>query len=114
MAHIESILISIAFFATTFMLVVAIFNFILKNKLIKTGQTDPEVLKMLSISFDQKTAVLKWGTILLLGGIGLVTIHYLPEARDLESPLPYGIEMIFLAVGFLLYYLIIKKDITKS
>ncbi|MGH2624017.1 MAG: hypothetical protein ACRDE7_10145 [Sphingobacterium sp.] len=114
MAHIESILISIAFFVTTLMLVVAILNFILKNRLIQTGQTDPEVLKMLSITFDQKTATLKWGTILLLGGIGLVTIHYLPDARDLESPLPYGIETIFLAVGFLLYYLMVKKSSTKG
>jgi len=113
MAHIESILISIAFFATTLMLVVAILNFILKNKLIQTGQTDPEVLKMLSISFDQKTATFKWGIILLFGGMGLVTIHYLPEARDLESPLPYGIETIFLAAGFLLYYLMVKKSGTE-
>ncbi len=104
--HLESILVSIAFFAVTAILLIAILNFILKMRLINSGQTDPEVLKVLSNSFNQKIAPLKWGIILLSSGIGLILIYFIPSANQYESPLPYGIEMIFIAIGFLAYYFI--------
>jgi uncharacterized membrane protein YwaF len=110
MVQLEGILISIALFISITITVIAILNFILKNRLIGSGQTDPELLKLLSQSFNHNVAVLKWGFILLFGGIGLVVINFIPDARTLESPLPYGIEMIFLATGFLCYYLIVKDS----
>ncbi|TDQ09253.1 hypothetical protein ATK78_1407 [Pedobacter metabolipauper] len=78
-------------------------------RLINSGQSDPELLKLLGSSFDHKVAALKWGVILLFGGIGLVVIYCVPDAQILESPLPYGIEMIFVAMGFLAYYLLVRK-----
>ncbi len=114
MAQLESILISIAFFASTLLLVITILNFILRNRLINSGQNDPEVLKMLSNSFETKSATLKWGIILLFGGIGLVVIYYIPDANQLESPLPYGIEMIFIALGAICYYFAVQQNKEKA
>lgn len=114
MEQLESILISTALFLSIVIVIIAILNFILKNRLIGSGQTDPAVLKSLSQSFDHKVAVLKWGFILLFGGIGLVVINFIPDAKTLESPLPYGIEMIFLAAGFLCYYITAKKSKHKN
>lgn len=105
MAHLESIIISVAFFAMSLFLVIAILNYLLKSKLIKSGALDPETVKLLGNTMDQQITSLKWGLILLFAGIGLVAIHYIPEARNLESPLPYGIELIFIAIGFIVYYL---------
>ena len=109
MAQVESILISITLFITTAIVVIAILNFILKNRLIGSRQTNPELIRLLSQSFDSKIAVLKWGLILLFVGIGLVVINYIPQARAIESPLPYGLELIFIAGGFLSYYLLIRN-----
>jgi uncharacterized membrane protein YwaF len=110
MEQLESISISLSLFLSITIVIIAILNFILKNRLISSGQTDPEILKSLSQSFNHKIAVLKWGFILLFGGIGLVVINFIPDARTVESPLPYGIEMIFLAAGFLCYYLTVKQN----
>ncbi|WP_276090335.1 hypothetical protein [Pedobacter sp. JY14-1] len=110
MQYMESITISIAFFVTVAVVVIAVLNFILKNRLISSGQTDPELLKMLSNSFDHQLASLKWGVVLAFAGLGLVVINYIPDARTLESPLPYGIELLFLAIGFQVYYLLAMKS----
>nr|WP_294794242.1 hypothetical protein [uncultured Mucilaginibacter sp.] len=106
MQNLENILVSITLFGGTGVVLIAILNFILKMRLINSGQTNPDVLKILSNSFNQKIASLKWGIILLSGGIGLVLIYFIPSANQYESPLPYGIEMIFIAIGFLAYYFI--------
>jgi len=113
MQYLESISISLGLFAATVILVVVILNFILKMRLINSGQNNPESLKILSSTFNYKESALKWGIILLFGGIGLVVIYFIPEAALLESPLPYGIEMIFLAIGFLVYYLLVRNEREK-
>lgn len=55
---------------------------------------------------------LKWGIIIFLGGIGLVLIHFLN--LDSDNPLPYGIESLFIAFGFIAYFLIEKYSNTNS
>ena len=108
--HMENILVSLAFFGGAVLIIIIILNFILKMRLINSGYTDPDVLKILSNAFDQKIAVLKWGIILLFGGVGLVLINFIPADRIYESPLAYGIEMIFVAAGFLSYYFIARRE----
>lgn len=55
---------------------------------------------------------LKWGIIILSGGIGLILIHFLNLSS--ESPLPYGIESIFIALGFIILFIIEKFSNAKS
>ncbi len=53
-------------------------------------------------------SALKWGLILLCGGIALILLEYLPYERD--SPLPFGVFIVFVAAGFLIYFKMMKKE----
>jgi len=90
----------------------SIFEYRLINKLIEKSKTDIELDKFDLPNKISKVSNLKWGTIILLGGIGLILIHYLKLSS--ESPLPYGIESIFIAIGFILFFIIEKYSITNS
>ncbi len=84
-------------------IVVAILNYSLKIKIIKSGRVDDNTIKLLTAqNSDSHLTILKWGLILLMGGIGLIVLEFLPYSAN--SPLPYGIEGVFLAIGLLLYY----------
>ncbi|MEX8545970.1 MAG: hypothetical protein V5804_00085 [Mucilaginibacter sp.] len=88
--------------------VIAILTYRLKVKIIKSGKIDENSIKLLSInSTDKQLFFLKWGLILLMCGIGLMILQYLPYPSN--SPFPYGFEAAFLALGFLLYFIITKK-----
>jgi len=110
MFDLAGILVPLAFFATVFLLVRIIFDFILKNKLINSGQTDAESLKLLNNASDSQLAPLKWGLLLFFGGGGLVVLHFIPDPVLRNSPLPFGVELIFIALGFLLYYFIVRNQ----
>ena len=54
---------------------------------------------------------LKWGLIILFGGLGLIII----SAMDLDGDdaMSWGIEGVCIAVGFLLYYFAAKKELDQ-
>ncbi len=104
-------LVPIALFGATVIIVIAILNFILKMRLISSGNKDEYYIKLLTGSFEYKSSALKWGLILLFGGIGLVVIEFIPGGKVYGSPLPFGIEAIFLSIGLLVYYLIVRKEL---
>ncbi|GAA4800899.1 hypothetical protein GCM10023231_32100 [Olivibacter ginsenosidimutans] len=110
MFDLAGILVPIGFFATVFLLVRIIFDFILKNRLINSGQIGAESLKLLNHVSDSKLASLKWGLLLFFSGAGLIVLDFIPEATLRNSPLPFGVELVFIAVGFLLYYVIIRNQ----
>ena len=84
----------------------------LLNKLIEKSQTEIEPGDFNLPKYLSRASNLKWGIIIFLSGIGLVLIHHLDI--DSDSPLPYGIESIFIAIGFILYFLIEKYSDTNS
>lgn len=87
---------------------IAILNFRIKRRAIKSGLTDDDALKALSrIHYNFQADPLKWGLLLLSGGAGLVTLNFIHYKTD--STLPYGIELICLSAGFLAYYFISAK-----
>jgi hypothetical protein len=96
-------------FGTTLLVIITLTNYFLKRRLIQSGNLDAESQKLLSKSFiNMKFDDLKWGLVILFGGIGLVVIEFLPE-RDFEnSSLAIGIELIFIAIGFLTYFFYMK------
>jgi len=57
---------------------------------------------------DNRYSTLKWGLILLFAGIGLILLEYIPY--EYNSPLPYGIEGTFIALGFLVYYFVVNGN----
>jgi hypothetical protein len=84
----------------------------LTNKLIERSKTEIEPADFNLPNNLNKGSNLKWGIIIFLGGIGLVLIHYLRLSSD--SPLPYGIESISIALGFILYFLVERHSNTNS
>ena len=84
-----------------------LFNFHLKKRIIQSGPIDENAVKFLYTSAGPAHENLKWGLLFLMGGLGLVVIQFTPFTID--APITYGIESIFLAAGFFLYYLIVRK-----
>lgn len=104
------LLFSIAIVAITIS-IIALLNHRIKLRMIRAGFVDEAAIKALNkLNYDLKIDTLKWGLILLAGGIGLIVLNYIHLQPD--STLPYGIEAIFIATGFLAYYLISKKNNT--
>lgn len=55
-----------------------------------------------------RQSALKWGMVVLFGGLGLILLSFVPY--DYNSPLPFGIEAVMISSGFLVYYFIEKKQ----
>ncbi|TSD66804.1 hypothetical protein FFF34_005215 [Inquilinus sp. KBS0705] len=108
MKHIIPFIVMIVFVIAVAIVIIHAFNFKLKKRIIESGNIDENALKFLDSISGVNSEALKWGLILLFGGIGLVVIELLPYYSE-DSPLPYGIESIFLAIGFLAYYLLVRK-----
>ena len=89
-------------------LITEFFNFLLKRRIIKSGQLNEHYVRLLTRQTG-KSSALKWGILFLCGGIGLVIIGMLPFKAD-ESPIPWGIEVVCIGAGFLVYYLLVKND----
>ena len=108
MKHFAPFIAMIATLITIAVAIVTITNYYLKRRIIDKGPIDENALQFLNKLSGLGSEVLKWGIILLFGGIGLVVLAFVPYSAD-DSPLPYGIELIFVAIGFLSYYFIVKK-----
>jgi len=82
----------------------------LRSKVITSGISDEKFLQGLFTKpqkIDNRYQSLKWGLILLFTGMGLIILEFIPYQHD--SPLPYGIEATAVALGFLIYYLIVNR-----
>jgi len=98
----------IAAFSAVAFIINGILGYRIKLKMIKTGLVDLESIKLLKqLNGDTRLRALKWGLILFFGGVGLLILQVVPYS--LNSPLPYGIESISIAVGFFIYYLLAFK-----
>lgn len=82
-------------------------TFLLKRRILKSGQLDEHHVRLFA-NRTNKFSALKWGILLVFGGLGLLVLGFLPFKAD-ASPVPWGIEVIFVGLGFLLYYLVIRK-----
>ncbi|QJD96495.1 hypothetical protein HH214_11720 [Mucilaginibacter robiniae] len=90
-------------FAATAFIIHTILYYRLKSRLIKSGLMDAENLKLLNqLHGDNKQKSLKWALLLFFGGLGLILLQFIPYT--INNPLPYGIEAIFIALGFFIYY----------
>ena len=92
----------------------AITSYLLRKKMIDKGYVNEEtqsIFKNHAPSPDRKYASLKWGLIAFFGGLSLVVLEYLDFDR--ESPLPYGLFAMCVSFGFLLYYVLIRKDLKQ-
>jgi hypothetical protein len=90
-------------------------DYILKKKMIDKGfvneDTQAIFKQQVPGSVDTKYSSLKWGLIAFFGGLSLMIMEYVPVSP--ESPLPYGLFAVFVSLGFLIYYFVVKKETNK-
>lgn len=91
----------------------ALTDYILKKKMIEKGYVNEDTQAIFKRHTDEnKYSALKWGLIILFGGLALILMEYIPTNPD--SPLPYGLLAFFISLGFLIYYFIVKNEQSKK
>lgn len=84
-------------------------DYILKKKMIEKGYVNDDTQAIFKKNTDEnKYSTLKWGLIILFAGLSLIIMEYIQY--DSHSPLPYGLFAVFVSLGFLIYYFIVKKE----
>jgi hypothetical protein len=87
-------------------------DYILKKKMIEKGYVNDDTQGIFKkYSNDNRFGSLKWGLLALFGGVALILMEYMDVRSD--STLPYGILAVALSLGFLVYYVVAKKEINK-
>ncbi len=111
----ENVFITATVFFGIYMVIKVFTDFLLKRKIIKSGHIDKAgILDPLPFSTSEKNnyPTLKWGLVALMAGAGLILIEFLQRNGTItwndgaDSFLPFGIELVFIAAGFLIYFLI--------
>lgn len=98
-------------------------DFLLKRKVIKAGHFEKAGIldqEVGSIPVENKEAnkypSLKWGLVAFFAGIGFIFINQMTPSGNNEdlyrnfmqnSVLPFGIELVSISLGFILYFLIV-------
>jgi hypothetical protein len=104
--ELKNILVPLEMLGAIVIVVIAILNYSLKAKILKSGYKEEEYIKLLRTAFEYRSSALKWGILLLFAGIGLVIIAYLPD----QASFSFGVEVIVIGLGFITYYLIARKE----
>lgn len=90
----------------------------LKSRLIKAGHVDkPGILEPPKQNEEvNKYPSLKWGLVALMTGVGFIVIEilrqYVPKTIDYHNQnavLPVGILLVFISMGFLIYFFIMNR-----
>jgi len=102
----------IVFFIIIAIFILALYNYRLKKRIIDSGPLDETRLKFLRELSAFGTDAMKWAIILMTTGLGLIVMQFIPYSPE-DSPLPYGVELVFVAAGFFLYYLFIRNKRDK-
>ncbi|MEO9870819.1 DUF6249 domain-containing protein [Ekhidna sp.] len=97
----------VSVFGSTILFVSILTNYSLKRKLIDKNMVNPEAANLFG-KHENRQSALKWGLIVLFGGLGLIIIDVM--GLDNDDAMPYGIEAVCIAIGFLIYYALVKKD----
>lgn len=108
MKQLMPFIIVIIFFVLIAVFILALYNYRLKKRIIDAGPLDETGLKFLQEISGFGIEAMKWAIILFTSGLGLVVLQFVPYSAE-NSPLPYGLEIMFIGAGFFLYYLFIRN-----
>lgn len=87
-------------------------DYILKKKMIEKGYVNEDTQAIFKRNTEEnRYSSLKWGLIILFAGLSLVLMEFVEY--DTKSTLPYGLFAVFVSLGFLIYYFMVKKELTK-
>jgi len=89
----------------------------LKRKLINTGNVEKVAILSAPVKSQEevnKYPSLKWGLVAFMAGLGLIIIEIIrsSSSQDIDwgrNFLPYGIELVFISLGFLIYFFIVNR-----
>lgn len=116
MNHLSEVVVTVIVFSGIYYILSLIADYLLKRKLIKAEQYERVgILDSPKPTTEEvnKYPSLKWGLVALMSGLGLILIEVLrqinPELIEYrESFLPWGILMVFVSLGFLIYFFIMN------
>lgn len=111
-------------FSAIYLVIKNFTDFLLKRKIIKAGHFENAGIldqKVVSTNIDNQEAnkypSLKWGLVAFFGGLGFIIIDQMsPFSNDMgeysnymdRSLLPFGIELVSISMGFIVYFLIVN------
>lgn len=117
----DAVIVAIVFFAL-YHILKEFTVFRLKRRIIRNGHigkaeilNSPEELKG-----EKRYSTLKWSIVAFLAGAGLIVIELLnlnvseQWAKGYGSLLPIGIELVFISLGFLIYFIIVSVKMKKD
>ena len=122
----EEVLVTTIVFFAIYHIIKAFTDFLLRRKIIKQGHIDKAdiLVQQAESKEENRYPTLKWGLVSFLAGLGLILITILSKTsmpwifRDEGSiVLAFGIELVFISAGFLIYFFIMnarKAGITKD
>ena len=116
MNNLSEILITAIVFAGIYYILNLLADYLLKRKLIKAEQYERVgILDNPKPTTEEvnKYPSLKWGLVALMSGLGLIIVEWLRYYdADLvnyrDSVLPFGILLVFVSLGFLIYFFIMN------
>ncbi len=85
-----------------------------KMRLIEKGFTPEEARKFFSESEKKPRnpyGALKWGILFLFLGAGIFTANVLQELYDFNDGVTFGLIMLSIGLGFVVYYLLVRGKI---
>lgn len=99
-------------------------DFLLRRKIIRAGHFDNAGIleqKVASVNTESREAnkypSLKWGLVAFFGGLGFILIDQMSPGMSnqdnynsfmRDSMLPFGIELVSISMGFIIYFLIVS------
>ncbi len=106
----EPLAVLVPVFGSIILFVKILTDYYLRKRMVDKGLVNENAIELLKKHDTQtgKYGSLKWGLLVLFGGIGLIVINYLDYRHD--SPLPFGMFAVFLSLGFLIYYFYVKRE----
>ncbi|MEM0942241.1 MAG: DUF6249 domain-containing protein [Bacteroidota bacterium] len=96
----------ISVFGSIILFVNILTNYSLKRKLIDRNLVNEHTTNLFQQETNKQNS-LKWGLIILFGGLGLIVIDSLK--LDGDNAMAWGIEAVSVAIGFLLYFFAVRK-----
>ncbi len=107
MKQLAPFIVMIAILIAVCVVIVVLTNYDLKKKILNKENIDDKMFIILNNLTGLGLEMLKWGIILLFGGTGLIVLEFIPYNEN--SPLPYGVMTVFISLGFLSYYFLIRN-----
>jgi hypothetical protein len=114
---IESIFITGIVFFGIYHIIKTYTDYFLKRKIIRSGHVDKAGIlePVVQNQEENRYPTLKWGLVAFMAGAGLIFIELLSWGgkftwvKDTFSAMPIGIELVFISLGFLIYFFIINS-----